>query len=175
ARHGHQGRRRVRGAVPRLGQAARAPRDGARLALAGLGRHLEAADAFDAAAAKCTGAEAAPGGMHGSGAKARGETETLPRLPETSRPFRDPSETLPRPFRDASLPPSPPCARAEYGRLATAQREFAAEAEKKAEEARLVEAEKAERRRREAQQREARCSRDVAEMQPRCSRGVAGV
>ncbi|EOD10091.1 hypothetical protein EMIHUDRAFT_358407, partial [Emiliania huxleyi CCMP1516] len=97
ARHGHQGRRRVRGAVPRLGQAARAPRDGARLA------------------------------------------------------------------------------RAEYGRLATAQREFAAEAEKKAEEARLVEAEKAERRRREAQQREARCSRDVAEMQPRCSRGVAGV
>ena len=141
--------------------------------------------------------------MHGSGAKARGEAprdapktsrdfETLP------RPFRDPSGTphCPRalpasPSLAAALAaaltaalaaafahrrrPRPEQARAEYGRLATAQREFAAEAEKKAEEARLVEAEKAERRRREAQQREARCSRDVAEMQPRCSRGVAGV
>mmetsp|Transcript_12316 Transcript_12316/g.37743 ORF Transcript_12316/g.37743 Transcript_12316/m.37743 type:complete len:934 (+) Transcript_12316:2-2803(+) len=95
------------------------------IALSGLGKHLEAADAFEAAAAKCT-----------DGAEPSRSTQSA-----------------------QGIVPGGAKAKAEYMRLAAAQREAHADIIAKAEEARRLEAEKAERRRQEALQREAEAER----------------
>jgi hypothetical protein len=99
------------------------------MALSGLGKHLEAADAFDLAAAKCTDG------------------------PETSRPAAN-----------AGISAGGSKAKAEYVRLAAAQREAHADILAKAEEARRAKAEEVERRRLETLQKEAEAERVRAEV-----------
>lgn len=100
------------------------------MALSGLGKHLEAADAFEAAAAKCT------------------DSPDVSRAPQAS----------------SGISAGGSKAKAEYVRLAVAQREAHADIAAKAEEARRVKAEEAERRRLESLQREAEAERARAEV-----------